>query len=239
MNAQLQNIAVPIAIIVGFGLVAAAIYFSGTNGNTAQNTAPTEQPTEAGADTQTAELSNLAPVTEDDYVRGPIDAPIMFVEYSDYDCPFCQRFHDTMKRVVDEYEGEVAWTYRHFPLEQLHPNAGAIAEAAECVGTLGGDDAFWTFSDLIFDRSPNESTDMSKLDEYAATAGVDVAEFTACRATDAPYEAVAADFANARAVGAGGTPYTVVVANGEYALIDGAQPYEGVVAAIEQIRSGN
>ena len=59
-----------------------------------------------------------------------------------------------MNQIMDEYgvTGKVAWVYRQFPLDQLHPNASRISQAALCVGELGGSDAFFTFSDLIFDR---------------------------------------------------------------------------------------
>lgn len=230
----LHNIAVPAAIIIGFGLVAAAIFFSGAQQQSPTNTATGTLPTPETQDP----LENFAPVTEDDHIRGSRDARITFVEYSDYDCPFCKNFHETMNSVMDEYgaNGDVAWVYRHFPLEQLHPNAGAIAEAAECVADLGGDDAFWTFSDLVFeDRASNESTDMTKLDDYASQAGVDVAAFTECRESGEVADRVAEDFANAREIGARGTPFTVVVYGDQRGTLDGAQPYQNVKSIIDQL----
>lgn len=92
--------------------------------------------------------NDYTPVTEDDHLRGDIDAEIMIIEYSDFDCPFCKRFHETMLSVIEKYPAnEVAWVYRHFPLEQLHPNAPAVALASECVADLGSDAAFWKFAD--------------------------------------------------------------------------------------------
>lgn len=93
-------------------------------------------------------LEEVNPVTSEDNVKGDVEnAKVTIVEYSDFDCPFCTRFHATMNSVFAKYNGEVAWVYRHFPLEQLHPNAKAVAVASECVAKLGGNDAFWTFAD--------------------------------------------------------------------------------------------
>lgn len=104
-------------------------------------------------DTQAAGLSELAEVSSDDYFRGPADARYVFVEYSDFDCPFCSRFHETMNTLLDTRD-DVAWVYRDFPLEQLHPNARLVANAAECAGEGGSEpDAFWSFADAYFQQS--------------------------------------------------------------------------------------
>lgn len=92
----------------------------------------------------------LPPVTAADHLDGPVGAPITIIEYSDLDCPFCKRFHETMNQVKAEYGDQVAWVYRHLPLLSLHPNAGLLAEATECVAELGGNDKFWDFLDRVF-----------------------------------------------------------------------------------------
>ncbi|MEX2369159.1 MAG: thioredoxin domain-containing protein [Candidatus Paceibacterota bacterium] len=92
-------------------------------------------------------------VDEDDHIRGNIDAEVVLVEYSDFFCPFCGQFHDTMKQIIDTYEADqVAWVYRHFPIPQLqgHEQAPLYAQASECIADLGGNDAFWSFSDSVF-----------------------------------------------------------------------------------------
>ena len=93
----------------------------------------------------------VAEITEDDHIKGPIDAPIKIVEYSDFDCPFCGRFHDSMNQVVEQND-DVVWAYRHFPLDQLHPNARTIAQISECIAMMEGNDAFWAFTDGYFAR---------------------------------------------------------------------------------------
>lgn len=103
-----------------------------------------------GSTSNTVELSALPPVTEDDYVRGPANARVTIVEYSDFDCPFCNQFHTTMNQIMAEYPNDVRWVYRHYPLTQLHPNAENVARVSECVQDVGGTEKFWEFADEYF-----------------------------------------------------------------------------------------
>ena len=88
----------------------------------------------------------LAPVTDKDWIRGKKDAKITLVEFSDTECPYCKKIHPALKRIVEE-NPEVRWVYRHFPLVSLHSKAPKEAEALECAGELGGNDAFWAYLD--------------------------------------------------------------------------------------------
>lgn len=233
-----QNLLTPIAIVVGFAMIAAAIFFSG-NGAAPQYALENAQPSEnrvQPTDNGDPELVN--PVTENDYIRGNPNAPIQIVEYSDYDCPFCKNFHETMNQIIEEYgpTGQVAWVYRHFPLEQLHPNAPAIAVAAECVGELGGNEAFWTFSDLVFDeRAVNEPTNINRLTEFATDSGVNAAAFDNCVAEQRTRAAVEEDFTNAIAVGGRGTPHSIIIVGDQTGVINGAQPYSAVKQIVDNL----
>lgn len=230
-QSQKQSLAIPVAIVVGFGLIAAAIFFSGASATTPAQvgtTNTTQQQAVAQPETQS---TPIRPINEDDYVRGNPNAPIVIVEYSDYDCPFCKRFHDTMNRIIGKYgaSGDVAWVYRHFPIPSLHPNAPAISVAAECVGELGGNEAFWTFSDLVFDeRGTNEPTAMARLPEFAATAGVSEAAFNECIASGRHEDKIDASVNEAIKAGARGTPHSFVLVGDQQGVINGAQPFETV-----------
>jgi len=92
---------------------------------------------------------DIDPVSDGDYVLGNRLGRYVLFEYSDYDCPFCSSFHATAKQFV-ENNADVAWVYRQFPLDSLHPNARAKSEAALCAGQVGGNDAFWAFTDAMF-----------------------------------------------------------------------------------------
>lgn len=93
------------------------------------------------------EAAGIPAVTSADYVKGNADARIVLVEYSDFSCPFCKQFHTTMEQVMAQYEGDVAWVYRHYPF--LGPASTSAAVAAECVGEIAGPEAFWQFTDMI------------------------------------------------------------------------------------------
>lgn len=234
-SSRLSSLAVPFAIILGFGLVAAAIFFSGNNLLPAQNNQNGDQGLQTADGTTTGEIRAI---DENDHIRGNPNAPIVMLEYSDYDCPFCKNFHQTMTQVMSSYgsTGKVAWVYRHFPLEQLHPSAPYIAQAAECVAELGGNDAFWKFTDLVFgERATNEPTDTTRLTEFATTAGVSGTAFDACVAEGRTKSLVEEDFADALNAGGKGTPYTLVLVGGQQGVISGAQPYATVSKILDTL----
>lgn len=87
---------------------------------------------------------------DNDWVRGNPDAQLQVIEFSDIDCPYCQRHHDTMNQLMNTYGDKMAWVYRHFPLTQLHPDAFHKAEAAECVGALSDNETYWEYLDKLF-----------------------------------------------------------------------------------------
>lgn len=234
-----SSLAIPIAIVVGFGLIALAIYFSGIG----TQTAPTA-PAPTAVNTEVAQ-GKIRPVDSTDYIKGNPNAPILIVEYSDYDCPFCKNFHETMTRIMDEYGvgGKVAWVYRQFPLAQLHPNAERISQAALCVGELGGNDAFWKYTDLIFaERNLNEPTNITKLPEYAEEVGVTKEDLVACLESGKHRETVNNSLRDGAQAGIQGTPQSFVIVGNQMAPIEGAQPYAVVKQIIDnllgQIESG-
>lgn len=93
----------------------------------------------------TSEVPPVDPAT--DHIIGGATAPITIIEYSDYECPYCARFHPVLEQVVSESNGSVNWVYRHWP---IHQNSMAKLVAAECVAQLKGNDAFWKYTDLLF-----------------------------------------------------------------------------------------
>lgn len=86
--------------------------------------------------------------TSDDNIRGAANAKIALIEYSDYECPFCHSVHPTYQQLMKDYDGQIMWVYRHYPLS-FHQGAMPLALGAECAGELGGQDAFWEFSDMV------------------------------------------------------------------------------------------
>jgi protein-disulfide isomerase len=231
LQKQHPSFGVPIAIVIASVVIAGAIVFTGTRGST--QTAQVINQKNTG---QITPEMVVAPVTDKDHIRGNPNAPIVVVEYSDFDCPFCKNFHETMNRVISEYgeQGKVAWVFRQFPLAQLHPNAPKVAAASECVAQLGGNEAFWKFADLVYgDRSTNEPTQMAKLAEYAQTAGVKKSDYERCVSAGTFDSFIDESIKAAMAAGARGTPYSVMIVGDQQGVISGAQPYENVKKMID------
>lgn len=177
------------------------------------------------------QAKNVVPVSDKDHIRGSQNAKVFLIEYSDYECPFCSRFHGTAQQIVDEYEGQVAWVYRHFPLDQLHQNARSAAEASECVAELGGNDAFWAFSDAIY----KDTTKLTNLSPVAVSAGVNAGAFQDCVDSGKYADEVEEQYQSGVAVGVRGTPGNVILNDkGEAWLIPGALPFEQIKVTIDE-----
>lgn len=97
--------------------------------------------------------------TNKEPARGNLKAKISLIEYSDFECPFCKRFHATMQQVMAANGDNVRWVYRQFPLDSLHQKARTEALASECAGEQG---KFWEFTDSIFKVTPsNDGMDIT------------------------------------------------------------------------------
>ncbi|OGA50978.1 MAG: hypothetical protein A3G24_02300 [Betaproteobacteria bacterium RIFCSPLOWO2_12_FULL_62_13] len=183
-----------------------------------------------------ARATALRPVSAGrDHIRGNPGAPVTLIEYSDFECPFCKRFHSTMKKLVEESSGQLRWVYRHFPIDQLHPvKARKEAAASECAAELGGNDAFWKFADRFFELTPsNNRTDIDTvLPQIAREIGLNEAKFASCLASGRHDRHIEEDNQDAMASGGRGTPWSIIVSkNGKAYALSGAQPY----AAVKQL----
>lgn len=240
-----QKLTVPIAIIVAGALIAGAVIFSNNNGSGSVAQAPTDNQEEQQAPQPSGSTDAVNPVTAEDQIKGDINAPVKIVEYSDFECPFCKRFHNTMNQIMDEYGdgGQVAWIYRQFPLDQLHPkNARRASVASECVAELGGNDAFWKFTDGWFEVSPtNDQTDFEAVTaRLISEIGLDKNAFNTCLASGKYDQHIQDDIDNATATGGRGTPWSIVIGpDGTTYSLNGAQPYEAVKQLIEIALNGN
>jgi protein-disulfide isomerase len=157
--------------------------------------------------------------------KGPTDARVTIIEFSDFQCPYCQRVLTTMNDVLAKYPDEVRLVYRHLPLDRIHPSARGAAEAAACADEQG---QFWAYHDKLFEN--NRALAKEDLLRYATDTGLDAARFQACFDERRFKEKVEADLQAARAVGISGTPAFVV--NG--VLLSGAQPAESFYKVIDQ-----
>jgi protein-disulfide isomerase len=166
----------------------------------------------------------LAVETAGDPSRGPADAPVTIVEFSDFQCPFCSRAIDTLKKIEENYAGKVRLVYRDYPLVQIHPSAARAAEAAACANDQG---KFWAMHDLLF--AHQDKLEAADLKKHAADLGLDTAAFDQCLDSGRHAEGWQKDTADAERYGVSSTPAFFI--NGR--LVVGAQPYEAFSQVID------
>lgn len=174
-------------------------------------------------------------VGSDDPVLGDKNADISIIEFSDFQCPFCERAYSG---AVTEFQnsdyfknGEVNLVYRHFPLNSIHPQAQKAAEASVCAGNQG---KFWEYHDTLFENQA--ALDIASLKSYASKLGLDTAKFNKCLDGGEAASKVSKDLASATAAGGQGTPYFVLInKKGETQAISGAVPYANFEAAIQAL----
>lgn len=184
------------------------------------------------------DITLMRPVGPIDHIVGNPSAPVMLVEYSDIDSAYSKSFQATMEQLMTEYApgSKVAWVYRHLPLIDQHPNSASHAEAAECVNSLGGQTMFYRFIDSLQAKTPASGQFNPRDYKSVVTSlGLDNVKFTECLTNHTFQNRVSADFANGLAIGAGGSPFSVLLIKGqEPVTIDGAIPYDAMKKILDK-----
>lgn len=157
--------------------------------------------------------------------KGRADAPVTIVEFSDFHCPFCSKAQATLAQVLARYGDKVKLIYRHFPIDQLHPQARRAAEAAVCASDQG---KFWDYHDLLYSAGADASPD--RLKALAKSAGLDVPAFDQCLSSGKNSLTVQKDIDEAIRLGITGTPGFII--NGRW--LSGAQPLDSFIRVIEE-----
>ncbi|MFO0718850.1 MAG: DsbA family protein [Candidatus Paceibacterota bacterium] len=203
-----NTLTIPIAIILAGVLIGGAVILSNKN-----STSVVENP--LVKEKQAIEI-NIKPIDSSDHIVGNPNAEVMLVEYSDTECPFCKRFHDTLNRFVDEYgkDGKFTWVYRHFPLDGLHKKARKEAEATECAADLGGNAKFWEYINALYAKTTsNDGLDPAELPKIAVQVGLDKTAFETCLNSGKFAGEVDNDYKEAVKIGGRGTPYSIFILN--------------------------
>jgi protein-disulfide isomerase len=160
----------------------------------------------------------------DSPTRGPASAPIEMIEFSDFQCPYCQRAHPTVRKVLEAYGERIRLVYRHYPLPN-HPNARPAAEAAQCANEQG---KFWPYHDRLF-ATPNKLRD-ADLKQTAVELGLESTRFNQCVDSHKYKAAVDSDLKAGEDAGVSGTPAFFI--NGRE--LSGAQPFEAFKRVIDE-----
>ncbi len=212
------------AIIIAFvgGLVIGRVTSAGGGGDEATPVDIAAAPADEGDI-----VRFRVPVTDQQPAKGPDDALVTIVEFSEFQCPFCARVLPTTQRILDEYEGKVRVVWRNNPLP-MHPNAVPAAQVAMEAFRQGGDDKFWKMHDLLF-QNQRELT-REKLEQLAQQVGLDMAGVRRALDSNTHQQLIQADQQLAQQIGAGGTPNFFI--NGRQ--LTGAQPFEAFKSVIDQ-----
>jgi len=211
---------------IGF-FILLAVYLDNKNDAGPSANINTNVNQQAGQPSAEANLAkNLKKITKDNHLRGDLNAKVVMVEFSDLQCPYCSRAHDTLKQLVDNYDGDVAWVYKHFPLDSLHPYARKAAEASECANDQG---KFWEFIDELY--ANQSSITLEYLSTVATQLDLNINEFNNCVTSNKYANKVNDDYQEGTSVGVTGTPGIYV--NDQ--LIKGAMPYENFKQVIDSM----
>lgn len=231
-----------LVIVAGVAILLATI--TGQDASTAQNTPDTTTNTDQGQDAepaQTLPMPELLPpsgefdgtptgqTTDGFHYKGDPNAPVVVVEYSDYQCPACgYHAQTTMPQLKQSYidTGQAVVVFHDYPLA-MHPNAPLAAEAARCAGEQG---AYWQMHDIIFEKQGewSEQASINTFADYASEVGVDRDAFVACMESGTYTQPINAAAQSARAAGITATPSFVI--NGK--LVDLNSLFAEIEAAL-------
>jgi protein-disulfide isomerase len=177
--------------------------------------------------------------SDNDPIRGDPNAPITIIEFSDFQCPFCARFHvQTLPLLLEEYidAGKVNLVYRDFPIQSIHPNALPAAVAAECANEQGN---YWEYHDTLFEKQSSWSrldsnAAISTFSQYATDIGLEQQQFDSCLGSGKYLEEVQGDLSDGRDYDITGTP-GFFIGNEEigFVKINGAQPFDSFQRIID------
>ncbi len=226
-------------VLVAVIVIGGFLFFkgAGSNGGTVDNGAGNQKPVNA-----------LALIEANDPVLGNKDAGVTIIEFSDFQCPFCERAYSG---AVADFEasdyfknGEVNLIYKQLPLVQIHPYAQKAAEASLCADEQG---KFWEYHNLLFQnqaaitstlQSGGVSAVVTSLKQYASQLKLDTAKFNTCLDNGKFASEVSKESAQAASVGIGGTPGFVIVntKTGDNTVISGAYPWSQFETAIKSVQ---
>ncbi|WP_323844488.1 DsbA family protein [Microbulbifer magnicolonia] len=164
------------------------------------------------------------PVGARDHISGAPNAPLVLLEYGDFECPFCAEAHQVVQEIQQLLGPNLCFVFRHFPLATVHPHAQHAAEAAEAAGAQG---AFWPMHDILFEN--NRALDDLDLLIYADSLSLDMEQFSSELSNHIHASRVREDFMGGVRSGVNGTPTFFI--NGE--RYDGSFDPVSMLAALE------
>jgi protein-disulfide isomerase len=172
-----------------------------------------------------------------DHIFGSAESTVSLIEYADFKCPYCKMFHATARQTVAQYGDKVNWVYRHLPLSIHNPDAQMLAEASECVAETSGNQGFWKFADLVYERtgSGNKPVTVDQLVPLVKEIGLEGVKFQQCLDSGRMSARVKEDSTEAARIGVTGTPGNILLntQTGEVKVLSGNVNAGSLKAAID------
>ena len=183
---------------------------------------------------------NIAVSLDDDPMLGDPNAPVTLIEFSDFQCPFCSKFHrETLPLIISQYvdTGKINFVYRDFPIDSIHPNARITHIASECADEQQN---FWPYHDILFERQSewnrlDSASAVNAVVEYASMLSLNIDEFSACLNSPEINREINADKSQGIEYGVSGTPaFFIGNEQSGYMHVNGAKPFDAFAQIIEQ-----
>ena len=170
---------------------------------------------------KTAGQLNIQPISTADHLLGSVEAPVKIIVYSEFECPYCQHYSETIKQVKKDFGDQVAIAFRHFPMPETSANALLMAIGSECAAEQN---KFWEMHDELFLANKEKRLYSDELINMATKIGLDQKQFQDCISADRAKDKVIAQYKEGGEAGVIGAPTTFI--NGK--LYTGDNPYEDV-----------
>jgi len=170
--------------------------------------------------------------TTSEHWRGSKDVRYAWVEYADMECPFCTQIHTDLVKLLQAYDGKIAWVLRQYPLS-FHPKAQKSAEAAECANDEAGNDGFWKMTDAIYEKMP--TMELIDLPTIASSVGLNETTFKQCLDSGKFEKKVKDQLNEGVKAGVQATPSNVIydLKTGSSTSIEGALPYDSLKTSLD------
>jgi len=149
--------------------------------------------------------SNPATIIGQSPTTGAKDGKTLLIEYSDFQCPYCAKAHDSLKQLLNRFPNRLTLVYKHFPLTSIHAEAMPAAKAAWAAGQQG---KFWEYHNALFEQQNRLSDSLYK--EIAESLKLDIQKFNSDRASAAATTAIEADMKQGEEIGVDGTPFFMI-----------------------------
>ena len=245
MNSNL----IALAIVAAGAIIGGVMYVKQPSATTTttivEPAKPTTQPAQPAKPVFTKEdYAKVLTVTSGDHVRGNKDAAVTLYTYSDFECPFCVRFHKTIAELEQTYGEKVNVVFRHYPLPFHDPLASEVAHGLECAFELGGQDMYNKYMNSYFEQTKANKNGIVKEDgsqlpvaDFAASIGLDKTKFEACQADGKYADMIKKSIATGATIGVQGTPSNFLKNNktGDVFPIAGAQPLSMFKADLDKM----